>query len=50
MCSQIDFETFHTPAAMQFSPLLNIQAIIPWLKGKTNKPINKAKLKNIKFT
>lgn len=49
MCSQIDFETFHAPAAMQFSPLLNIQAIIPWLKGKTNKPINKTKLKT-KFT
>ena len=37
MFSQIDFKTFHTPAAMQFSPLLNIQAIIPWLKRKTNK-------------
>ena len=51
MCSQIDFETFHTPAAMQFSPLLNIQAIIPWLKEKTNKQTNKQnKTKNIKFT
>ena len=39
---------------MQFSPLLNIQAIIPWLKGKTNKlnkPANKQnKNKNINFT
>ena len=36
---------------MQFSPLLNIQAIIPWLKEKTNKQTNKQnKTKNIKFT
>ena len=35
MFLQIDFKTFHTPAAMQFSPLLNIHAIIPWLKEKT---------------